>query len=640
MVFLLRYTVCRMEHATTSAFIGAKSISPFLAFASVALLGVCVGTHALCQSQSSVSASKPDLQQQYEDAEHLQASGDMEQAAFAYKLFLASALERLAVRSTQVGDFSRALPRFQEAVALRPHDNELLAAYAGTLRDAHNLAQAKSLAEQLVADQPKSAEAHALLGSVLEQSGDKDGAIQQFETVVSLDPSMKNGLALAEAYLAKKDDKSAARIFSEMLASAGDSAAIHMDIGRAYGEAGFPDDAIVEFKKALAKDPKMPGLHYSLGASYMLSMGEIDYPKAAAEFHKELQLHPNDFLSYSQLGSILLSQHNYAEAEHDLLRATELRPDDPDVFLFLGQLYVDTQRPTDAEAALRKSITLTVDPSRNHYQVHRAHYLLGRILLQSGRPDEAKSEMRTSQDLLKLETLENQDKLPNGMAIEAVNKPVFTQATPNPEAAKELEKLEQRLSPAIADSYNNLGASTAHDGNVTEAVTYFEKAAQWNPNLEGVDYNLARAAYSAKDYVKAVAPLSRYLHGHPDDTWFRSALGVSLFLTHDYGKTVETLHPMASSLQAVPALDAIYAAALVETGNYSEGIDRLKQMESRNPKSAEVHRTLANAYLRAGDKANAEQEFNAVLNIDPADDSSQHKLALLKRGNAAPSTPQ
>jgi tetratricopeptide (TPR) repeat protein len=640
MAFLLRYTICRMENANSGAFTGAKSIPPFLAFASVALLGVCVGTHALCQSQNSIPASKPDLQQQYEDAEHLQASGNMEQAAFAYKLFLASALERLAVRSTQIGDFSRALPRFQEAVALRPHDNELLSAYAGALRDAHNLAQAKSLAEQLVAEQPKSAEAHALLGSILEQSGDKDGAIQQFETVVSLDPSMKNGLALAEAYLAKKDDKSAAKIFAEMLASAGESAAIHMDIGRAYGEAGFPDDAIVEFKKALAKDPKMPGLHYSLGASYMLSMGEIDYPKAAAEFHKELQLHPNDFLSYSQLGSILLSQHNYAEAEHDLLRATELRPDDPDIFLFLGQLYVDTQRPADAEAALRKSIALTVDPSRNHYQVHRAHYLLGRILLQSGRADEAKSEMRTSQDLLKLETLENQDKLPNGMAIETVNKPVFTQATPNPEAARELEKLEQRLSPAIADSYNNLGASTARDGNVTEAVTYFEKAAQWNPNLEGLDYNMARAAYSAKNYAKAVDPLSRYLRDHPDDVWFRSALGVSLFLTRDYSKTVETLRPMASSLQSVPALDAIYAAALVEIGNYSEGIDRLKQMEAHNPKSAEVHRTLANAYLRAGDKTNAEQEFNAVLSIDPADDGSQRKLALLKQNKVAPSAPQ
>lgn len=640
MVFPLRYTVCRMENAASGVSIFVKSISPFLAFASAVLLGVFGGTHALCLSQNSAAATKPDLQQRYEEAERLQASGNMEQAAFAYKLFLASALDKLATRSAQIGDLSHALPSFQEAVALRPHDTALLIDYAGVLRDARDFAQAKSLAEQLVSEQPKSTEAHALLGSVLEQSGDKDGAIQQLETAVALDSSLKNGFALAAAYLARKDNKSAAKLFSEMLSSAGESAAIHMDFGRAYGEAGFPEEAIVEFKKALAMDPKLPGLHYSLGASYMLSMGEIDYPQATAEFHKELQLHPNDFLSYSQLGSIELGEHNYTEAEHDLRRATELRPDDPDIFLFLGQLYVDTNRPADAEAALRKSIALTVDPSRNHYQVHRAHYLLGRILLQSGRADEAKTEMRTSEELLKLETLENQGKPVSGMAAEELNKPTFTQTTPHPEAAKELEALKQRLSPAIADSYNNLGAGTARDGNVTEAVTYFERAAQWNPNLEGIDYNFGRAAYSAKDYAKAVAPLSRYLHDHPNDTWFRSALGVSLFLTQDYVKTVETLRPMAASLQAVPALDAIYAAALVETGNYAEGIDRLKQMESHNPKSAEVHRTLANAYLRAGDKVNAEQEFNAVLNIDPADDGSQRKLALLKQNKVAPSAPQ
>lgn len=558
----------------------------------------------------------------------------MEQAAFAYKLFLASALDTLAARSAQVGDYSHALVHFQEALALRPHDTALLSGYASALRDTHDFVHARPLAEQLVSDQPKNAEAHAFLGSILGQSGDKDGAVQQLETAVALDSSLKNGFALASAYLAKKDEKSAAKLFTEMLASAGNSAAIHMDIGRAYGEAGEPEEAIVEFKKALAMDNKLPGLHYSLGASYLLSMGEIDFPQATAEFRKEIQLHPDDFLSHSQLGYILLSQHNYAEAEQHLRRATELQPDDPDVFLLLGQLYIDTNRPAAAEPALRKTIALTMDASRNHYQVQRAHYLLGRVLLQSGHADEAKAEMQTSTELLKLSTLENQGKPVSGMATEESNKPAFTQTARPPEAAKELEALKQRLSPAIADSYNNLGAGTARDGNVTESVTYFEKAAQWNPSLEGIDYNLGRAAYSAKDYAKAVAPLSRYLHDHPSDAWFRSALGVSLFLTHDYSRAVETLRPMASSLQTIPTLDAIYAAALVETGNYTEGIDRLKQMETRNPASIEVHRTLANAYLRAGDNANAKQELNAVLRIDPADDGTQRKLALLKDGKA------
>jgi Flp pilus assembly protein TadD len=373
-------------------------------------------------------------------------------------------------------------------------------------------------------------------------------------------------------------------------------------------------------------------------------MGEIDFPQAAAEFQAELSLHPDDVLSRAQLGYIELSQHKYDEAEKQLIRATELNPRDPDTFVSLGQLYVDTSRPGDAEPALRKAIALTADPSHNHYQVQRAHYLLGRILLQTGRREEAKTEMQTSTDLLKLGTLQNQGKTAEEIAASAktLNLPKREQPELDDTALQQVEKLEGELGQPVADSYNNLGVTAAREGNYTAAVESLEKASRWNPTLDGLDVNLGRAAYLAKQYAKAVQPLRHVVDRNPQNAWFRTALGVSLFMTGDYNGTVKTLRPMEASLSSTPGIEPIYAASLVQAGDVTDGIARLTQLAATNPYNAELHRLLGKAYLKAGDKVHAEAELRATMKIDPTDAGTRRILdsLLVKSAEPLPTTTQ
>jgi predicted Zn-dependent protease len=246
--------------------------------------------------------------------------------------------------------------------------------------------------------------------------------------------------------------------------------------------------------------------------------------------------------------------------------------------------------------------------------------------------------MQTSTDLLKLSTLQNQGKSAAEIAAsEKADHSLDKPAAPalDPQAVQQMEEVEKRLSPAIADSYNNVGAIAARDGDFTEAVSAFQHAAEWNPHLEGLDYNLGRAAYSAKNYAAAVTPLGSYLQQHPGDTWFRSALGVSLFMTGSYHAAVETLQPIGARLQASPQLASIYAAALVESGDVAEGIARLQQLESASPDKPEFHRMLGRAWLRSGDNNRAEQELRAALRLDPNDTDTQHRLAQLEQAKTA-----
>ncbi len=473
-----------------------------------------------------------ELQQDYDAAQKAQSEGDLPQAAAYSRLFVVRALDLLASNFTNVGDYGQATPLFDEGLLLDPGDLETRLDYAQESVAAGDLEKARQLAEEAVEKAPRDASAHLALGRVLLLLKDDLEAQKQFEAAVALDPNYLDGLALARADLALKREQEASTIFSEMLKWFGDTAQLHMDIGLQYAETDHSEQAAEEFKKAIAENDKLPGAHYSLGAAYLQNMGEMNFSKAAAEFRKELEISPNDVLSHTQLGYIAMKQHNFPEAEKELVRASQLAPQDPDIDFMLGQLYIGMNQPADAEAALKQSIALTSDLSRNNYQVQRAHYLLARILMQVGKPDEARKQIQISNDLLRQIDEAKQGKpaeAPHGEA--PVQLPSDNKTGPAATDQQELHKavaVRDKIAPAIADSYNNLGVIAAINKDYGQATMYFQDTAKWAPGLEGLDLNWGRAAFLGGQYEQAIPPLERYVQSHPADESARSMLAESL----------------------------------------------------------------------------------------------------------------
>jgi tetratricopeptide (TPR) repeat protein len=590
------------------------------------------GSAVLAQEAIGGPSPASALRSHYDAAQAFQANHDFAQAALEYQAFIAIALDRLATVRAGIGDYGKSSALFHEALLLAPNNHALQLDSAEEALASRDLPHAKLLAEKAVAAEPGDVRAHRILGRALLQAGENEQATKELEKAIAIEPDFTNGYALASAYLALKDKKRAANIFREMEASLGDKAALHMQFGLAYGEAGFPEEAIGEFQKTIQEDAKFPGAHYSLGASYLLSMGEIDFPQAVAEFQKELEVNPNDFLSHAQLGYVALSQHRLQDAEGELVRAAALNPNDADVFMSLGQLYVETGRSADAETALRKCIALTSDVSHNHYQVQRAHYLLARVLLQTNRAEDGKREMQISQELLSLSAPHNQGRA-HAMSGNDAGEDIRWRSAKSLDQldsqANDAEDEEKQLGPAIADSYNNMGAIAATSNDFAAATDSFEKAAEWNPTLEGLDYNWGRAAYLGNEYTKAIAPLNRYVQVHPDDTWMRSALGISLFITHDYRQTIQVLEPIASRAGAAPAVSYAYAESLIETGEYASGISQLRMLVANDPTRGSFHRALGEALARQKNYKEAVPELQTAFRLDSSDTEAKINLALV-----------
>ncbi|HXZ80718.1 MAG TPA: tetratricopeptide repeat protein [Terriglobales bacterium] len=597
------------------------------------------------------------LQQHYDAARTFQLSGDQEHAAAEFRAFLVDALRASANAYLHLNQSDKAQPLFEEALRLAPDSSAIRLDFASMLAQQGKLSEAQSQLEKILQASPDDAKAHAVLGSVLFDQGNYQGARQHLETAVVATPTFDVGYLLGITYIKLNDMTHTRLLFDDMQTGLGDTAPLHIMFGRAYGEGEWEalDNAILEFKKAVAIDPKAPQAHYFLALAHLMRDGEAGFPEAVPALQAEVKLNPNDARSHYLLGYIAIKQRDSKTAEAELLRAAALDPQNPDPLIYLGKLYEDAGRDSEAEAIMRKAIALTTDVSRNEYQINRAHYVLGRILLRTGRQAEGQKELGLSKELRN--RLNRPDSVTNsasGNTPAGANTKKLTDvasfspakkgaasagaaASASPEEQKQAKAFIEQIGPAIADSYNNLGVLLAGQKQYAEALEYFRKAGEWNPSLNALDRNWGMAAFYAKQYDQAIAPLSRQLAGHPDDLRIRSVLGLCFFMVQSYPKVLETLKPVETQVADDPGLAYAYAFSLVKTGEYAEGIRRLKTIAQANPDSAEIHSLLGQAFADQREDDNALAEYHRSIALDPNQAQTHFLagLALIRQGNPA-----
>ena len=579
---------------------------------------------------AQIDLSAPSvMQRHYEAAFRLQQAGDASQADAEYKLFLGMALHRMANGHANLGDYARAATLYEEALRLMPNNRSVQTDYVGAALDASDWRKAKSMAAAVLDSlkataQPPDLRAVSALGKSLLELGETQQALQQFKDAAELRPGFDTAFELAGAYLVIGDNSSATKILDGLPRRFGDTAALHMKLGSLYGGAKFFDEAIAEFNKALAMEPGLKGAHYSLGASYMMLSGEPSYIKAEAEFYKEIAIDPDNALVYMPLGRIAFGQHRYREAENYFKRAVELNRQNAANYLALGQLYKETGRAPEAEAAFRKAIALTLDPSKNGYEVEQAHFWLGRLQMQEGHAAEGRTELDISRNLLYLKEQQVESRLA-GNAFQAV---LDKTHEANAEGLAAEKAFEKQAGPPIASSYDNLGVNAANAGDLANASSYFEHAAEWNPTLADVDRNWGRAAFAARDYKQAVKPLSRVIALHPEDPHVRAMLGLSLCMIHDYAQTLQLLRPIEAKLEANPELAMAYAGSMAMAEDQSQGLARLTSLEEANPGVALVHTLLGEVYAGRKDYGPSADELRIALRLDPSNMDARSALAL------------
>ncbi len=589
------------------------------------------------------------IQTEFQAAKAALAAGDLGAAEAHYVNTISLGLRQLAQISLSLGETDQAAGYLDAALKLNPGDTKTQVDAAGVWFRKGEVAKAKAFLKSVVAKDPRHAQAHGLLGRISLYEGDADNAVQELKTSLDLEDDFETGYFLGIAYLTAKKLPEASSWFHQLESKMGESAAIHMMFGRAYLVARVPQQAIPEFRQAIKLDPKYPRAHGFLGYAYLEHFQEEGYPQAKEEFEKEIKLHPDEYQVQELLGIANVNLRDFPAAEAALLRAARLHPQEPSIYLYLGETYAATNRNKAAVEVLEKYVKMVGAPSDDKLRdVSRAYYLLGQNLRRLGRDEDARKALINSQQIREakfkydVKHIFEEKKAPEEEAGDRVSDRVadflgaaspeekqngqsmVQQGLPANNAPKQsaaaLEAAKQYrgfLGELLGSSYNDLGVMRAKSSRFSEAAGFFKEASVWKPDLPGLDRNWGLASFRAEHYAEAVPPLERHIKAQPDDTLSRQVLGLSYSILENYPKVAEVLQPMLKNPPDDPGLLLAWGTALVRTHQSAAASGIFRRLLEQNSSNALVHHLLGKAYAQQRDFPSALKEIADALRIDP-----------------------
>jgi tetratricopeptide (TPR) repeat protein len=340
-------------------------------------------------------------------------------------------------------------------------------------------------------------------------------------------------LGFVENGLDKRDESIAA--YRKSVAAKPDVFESNLNLGLQLAKAGQPDAA----QFLLAATQLKPTSHIAEGhARAWISLAHVleatKPDEAIADYGKAAALQPKDPEPHLAAGLLFEKMGKFADAESEYKQALALGPS-PDAVTGLANIYMRGNRLPEAEVELKKLVAA-------HPEQADARIQLGRVLAADGKYDEAIAELQTGEKLA-----------PSDASLQRDLADLYV-------IAKKYDQAEAAYRGLLAGSPNDaalhqsLGKALVEQKKFADAQKEFEVAVKLKPDLGAAYGDLAFAASANKDYpltLKALDVRVKYLPEEPV-TYFlrasaydhltdvkRAVLNYHLFLNSAHGKYPE-----------------------------------------------------------------------------------------------------
>jgi tetratricopeptide (TPR) repeat protein len=619
-------------------------------------------------------AADDPIQRHYKAAQDLHSAGKAGEAEAEYKAALGEAYRGLGRVLLAGGEYHKAVKALDRAVSNAGPSEAVLIDQATAYFYTQKYEEALDPLKKALAGNPQSPAAHHLLGKVYFMLRRFDDAAGELEIALKSSPEdFDMSYTLALARLKQQQLAPAEQVFGRLLKRLGSRPEVHNLFGRAYREMNYFDEAIREFKKTIALDPKYPRAHYNLGLSYLLKDSTLKLKEAAEEFRAELATYPEEFLAIYNLGLVLVIERQYEEGARLLEKAVRLRPQNPDARLFLGNAYHGLGQYDKAIESLRKSMELNPQIDKISSHAAEAHFLLGQSLVRVGRAEEGEKELERARELKAKALATDRERI-----VAYLNTEEYRGAQPGPAAEEKLSSMmnapeakirekyresETFYSGIVAKIHNQTGLLYADRQNFGAAAEQFRHAIEWEPRLPGVNYNLGLACYKTEQFKEAIAPLEVEVALDPANISAKHLLGLCHFMTEGYERASVFLGEVLATRPNNVALYYTLSLSLIKQGKVSEASDAIQRMLVMGGDSAQIHILLGQAhharnedlkaleelkkasemdgrqpmahyysgliYIKLGKYAEAAREFEAELAVNPGDSQARYHLGFV-----------
>jgi len=437
---------------------------------------------------------------------------------------------------------------------------------------------------------------HYYLGLVHHARGELEPATASYDRVLELRAGDLAALIHSGNALLELDrEADAAARFERALELDAESAAARFGIGKARAFAGEYEQAVALFEEALELQPAAGEIHYPLAQAYR-RLGDLDQ---AREHLKERSEAPVRFPDPLGDQILRLEKSTALEVVLSLARAAESEGFSEEDFLGFAISQVGEVR--GAIEQLRQGLAIADEETASAGERARIHYVLGGLMVNEGRDDEAIFQFRKALEL-DPELVDARVKLGNALArdgqveaaLESYDR-VLAKAPENPaallkraaarmalerhaEAAADLEKLVG-VEPSNSEARVRLGLTQARLGDLAAAAASLGAALELDLASEErarVALQLARVERERGELARAEENYRRVLEADPDQV---EALGGLGSLYAEQGRMTDSAEAYARWVEIQPSNAGprlAEATALILGGQYAAARDRLE----------------------------------------------------------------
>ena len=555
-------------------------------------------------------------------------------------------------------------PSTQLAASITP---DYLTTLMETLLSVNLSVEAVQIGQHIQQLFPNNPEIIRLLASAYEQIGDTRNAIEYVQIAHALSPEDKE-IHKKLIYLLTTDDqwpearKEAEKIIQNSENPTSEDYAI---LANCYLKTDQISDAVSVCEKGLTQNPDYWQLHQLLGKIYQQ---EQDYSAAQNHYSNAIIIEPQAVQPWLELAEVHKLINEHQKAIEKLLSASDVIPNNPEIHLHLGNLYLESKDSIKALASLNQAARFVTKDTSSEVK-RQIDFQLGNTFFQSGYIEEGIAVLEKS-----FKDYPNDPELAflYAQALIKANKfeEAFTPLTitiqsdqPSSEALLEYARLllELSKSPELALEYINqvlendphnqlaiilLARATAATDDHHEAIKLYQEAFQTELSRQPefftmLSTGIADSAFKTDQADVAITFLQEALRQMPDNLLLKQklcqaytqanlkpdALNLLLEIKDKNNQSLENQIWIADQAIALKELDL--------------AIQTLDQASQTDPQNAEIIVRLGYVQLENNQEDLARATFGNLFSAENVDitDMKMAAHALLGLGDISSSIP-
>ncbi|MBC8465840.1 tetratricopeptide repeat protein [bacterium] len=353
------------------------------------------------------------------------------------------------------------------------------------------------------------------------------------------------------SYLRNKVWQDPVVLWSDVLSKNNRSYRAHNNLGIAFKNKGYSEEALVHFSEALRIRPRYADVQNNLG---VIHAGKGNFNEAMRHYSKALRIKPDFAEAHNNLGVALKQQGNLNAAISHYLESIRINPDYAEAYNNLGIVLVSQGRYR--EAVKHYSIALRIKP--NHAEIQNN---LGNAMMGAGEVKEA-----------------------IGHYLEAL-----------------------QIKPNYAEAYYNLGAAHANQGDYQGAKYHYLEALRINPDYMKAHLNLAEILKKQGRFEETIGHYLEALRINPDQAETHYKMGN--FLKNE-GRLEEAIYHYKEALRINPKFPEAHnniGNTLMGRGNFREAIHHYEEALRIRPDFVIARKNLETIFRLMGQSTEKEQ---------------------------------